>query len=176
MTPYGGCRFGSLTRNCSIQKSPTSIIFLPALLPDQSPRLCFSSALWRRQSLGLISTCSAGCHRPNPAARKGARCKRRGSSSSFSNGGIGVELHLPPCDMYHSRGRDMASQSAERVRKRRDALRRAGLRSVQILVPDTSDAAFVAECHRQALALRNDSHQAEILDWIERAADRSGWE
>jgi hypothetical protein len=70
----------------------------------------------------------------------------------------------------------MASQSAERVRKRRDALRRAGLRPVQLWVPDTRDAAFVAECRRQALALRNDPHEAEILDWIERAADRTGWE
>ena len=70
----------------------------------------------------------------------------------------------------------MASQSAERVRKRRDALRRAGLRPVQLWVPDTRDAAFVAECRRQALTLRNDPHEAEILDWIERAADRTGWE
>ena len=70
----------------------------------------------------------------------------------------------------------MASQSAERVRKRRDALRRAGLRPVQLWVPDTRDAAFVNECRRQALALRNDPHEAEILDWIERAADRTGWE
>ena len=70
----------------------------------------------------------------------------------------------------------MASQSAGRVRKRRDALRRAGLRPVQLWVPDTRDAAFVDECRRQALALRNDPYEAEILDWIERAADRTGWE
>ena len=41
---------------------------------------------------------------------------------------------------------------------------------------EIADAVFVAECRRQALALRNDPHEAEILDWIERAADRTGWE
>ena len=69
----------------------------------------------------------------------------------------------------------MAS-SAERVKQHRAGLRRAGLRPVQLWVPDTRDAVFVAECRRQALALRNDPHEAEILDWIERAADRTGWE
>ena len=38
----------------------------------------------------------------------------------------------------------------ERVRKRRDALRAAGLRPIQIWVPDTRRAGFSEECRRQA--------------------------
>jgi mRNA interferase MazF len=38
---------------------------------------------------------------------------------------------------------------AERVRRRRDKLRAAGLRPVQIWVPDTSAPGFAEECRRQ---------------------------
>lgn len=44
-----------------------------------------------------------------------------------------------------------------RVRKRRSALRKAGLRPVQIWVPDSRRPDFAAECRRQArLAARAD--------------------
>lgn len=45
----------------------------------------------------------------------------------------------------------MVMSIAERVRKRRDALRAAGLRPVQIWVPDTSRPGFAEECRRQSL-------------------------
>jgi len=38
----------------------------------------------------------------------------------------------------------------QRVQKRRDALRAAGLRPIQIWVPDTRRPGFAEECHRQA--------------------------
>jgi L-alanine-DL-glutamate epimerase-like enolase superfamily enzyme len=38
----------------------------------------------------------------------------------------------------------------ERVQKRRDALRAAGLRPIQIWVPDTRRPGFAEECRRQA--------------------------
>jgi len=44
----------------------------------------------------------------------------------------------------------MARLGSERVRKRRDALRAAGMRPVQIWVPDTRRAGFADECRRQA--------------------------
>ncbi|MFC3072129.1 antitoxin MazE family protein [Shinella pollutisoli] len=44
----------------------------------------------------------------------------------------------------------MASTVSERVRKRRDALRAAGLRPVQIWLPDTRTPGFAEECRRQA--------------------------
>jgi hypothetical protein len=44
----------------------------------------------------------------------------------------------------------MSAPLNERVCKRRDALRAAGLRPIQIWVPDTRSAGFAAECQRQA--------------------------
>lgn len=44
----------------------------------------------------------------------------------------------------------MATPVGDRVRKRRDALRLAGLRPVQIWVPDTRVPGFVEECRRQS--------------------------
>ena len=45
----------------------------------------------------------------------------------------------------------MSTPSRERVRKRRDAMRAAGLRPVQIWVPDTRRPGFAEECRRQAM-------------------------
>lgn len=68
----------------------------------------------------------------------------------------------------------MAS-TAERVKQHRDGLRRAGLRPVQIWVPDTRKAGFADECRRQSRMLQNDPHERETLDWLESAADKEGW-
>lgn len=47
----------------------------------------------------------------------------------------------------------MPTPVTQRVQKRRDALRAAGLRPVQIWVPDTRRPGFVDECRRQARAV-----------------------
>ena len=44
----------------------------------------------------------------------------------------------------------MPTPTSERVQKRRDALRAAGLRPVQMWMPDTRRPGFAAECGRQA--------------------------
>jgi hypothetical protein len=50
-----------------------------------------------------------------------------------------------------------------RVRKRRDALRAAGLRPVQIWVPDTRRPGFAEECRRQSqLVAEADAHDVEL--------------
>jgi hypothetical protein len=69
----------------------------------------------------------------------------------------------------------MGSNVAQRVKKHRDALRAAGLRPVQIWVPDTRRRDFAEECRRQSRALRDDRHETDILEWIEEAADTEGW-
>jgi hypothetical protein len=71
----------------------------------------------------------------------------------------------------------MASRAsiAQRVRKHRLALRAAGLRPVQIWVPDTRSARFATECRKQCLALRRGRSEADVLDWLTRAADTDGW-
>lgn len=47
----------------------------------------------------------------------------------------------------------MPTPISQRVQKRRDALRAAGLRPVQIWVPDTRRPGFAEECRRQSLAV-----------------------
>ena len=44
---------------------------------------------------------------------------------------------------------------AERVARRRAKLRAAGLRPVQLWLPDTRAAEFVAECRRQSRLIRD---------------------
>lgn len=64
-----------------------------------------------------------------------------------------------------------------RVQKRRDALRMAGLRPVQIWVPDTRRPGFAEECDRQcrlvAQADRADTAMQQFMD--EASADVDGW-
>jgi len=45
----------------------------------------------------------------------------------------------------------MSTPVGERVRKHREQLRAAGLRPVQIWVPDTRQPGFAEECRRQSL-------------------------
>jgi hypothetical protein len=54
----------------------------------------------------------------------------------------------------------MAKALNERVQQRRDAMRAAGLRPLQIWVPDSRKAGFSAECRRQSLIIA----QAEAAD------------
>lgn len=44
----------------------------------------------------------------------------------------------------------MPTPVSDRVRKRRDAMRAAGLRPIQIWVPDTRRPGFAEECRRQS--------------------------
>jgi hypothetical protein len=70
----------------------------------------------------------------------------------------------------------MRSNISVRVQKHRAALREAGLRPVQIWVPDTRRAGFAEECRRQSRLLQGDAHERETADWLEAAADREGWQ
>jgi hypothetical protein len=66
---------------------------------------------------------------------------------------------------------------AERVAKYRASMRAAGMRPIQIWVPDTTAPGFAEECRRQSKLIANDhAHEKEIMDWIEQVADREGWE
>lgn len=67
---------------------------------------------------------------------------------------------------------------AVRVQKRRDALRKAGLRPVQIWVPDTRATGFEEECRRQArLVAEADRQDPELASFLDASiADLEGWE
>lgn len=71
----------------------------------------------------------------------------------------------------------MATPVALRVQKRRSALRMAGLRPVQIWVPDTRRPDFAAECKRQSkLVSKSDSADLEMLEFMDQAlSDTAGW-
>ncbi len=64
-----------------------------------------------------------------------------------------------------------------RVQKHREALRRAGLRPVQIWVPDTRRAGFAEECRRQCrLAAQADMADTDMQQFMDEAlADVEGW-
>lgn len=69
----------------------------------------------------------------------------------------------------------MSTSSTVRVRKHRAILRKAGLRPVQIWVPDTRRAGFAQECRRQSLLLQADEQERETADWLEATGVREGW-
>jgi len=64
-----------------------------------------------------------------------------------------------------------------RVQKHRDALRMAGLRPVQIWVPDTRRPDFVEECRRQChLVAQADMADESMQKFMDEAlADVDGW-
>ncbi len=62
-----------------------------------------------------------------------------------------------------------------RVQKHRAQLRAAGLRPIQIWVPDTRQSSFAEECLRQSLLLRNDPHESEIHEWLDEVRDTKDW-
>jgi hypothetical protein len=72
----------------------------------------------------------------------------------------------------------MPTPTAVRVQKRRDAMRMAGLRPVQIWVPDTRRPDFADECRRQSrLVAQADQRDGALDQFMEDAlADIDGWE
>jgi len=68
----------------------------------------------------------------------------------------------------------------QRVQKRRDALRAAGLRPVRIWAPDTRRPEFTNECHRQArLVAAADAGDRELHELLDAAladiVDKTEW-
>lgn len=65
-----------------------------------------------------------------------------------------------------------------RVQKHRDALRRAGLRPLQIWVPDTRRPDFAQKCRRQCrLVAQADLADRSMQQFMDDAlADLDGWE
>ena len=60
-------------------------------------------------------------------------------------------------------------QPGDRVRRYRDRMRAAGLRPIQIWVPDTRSAIFRDEAHRQSLAVAQSAdadHDQAFIDAV----------
>lgn len=66
----------------------------------------------------------------------------------------------------------MSTPGTHRVKKHRDALRAAGMRPVQIWVPDTRQPGFTAECARQAgLVASADRQDRDLAEFMNAALD-----
>jgi hypothetical protein len=65
--------------------------------------------------------------------------------------------------------------TSERVQQHRQRLRRAGLRPIQLWVPDTRSPGFAEECRRQSSVLSDDPQERDTLEWLQSVADDDGW-
>ncbi len=62
------------------------------------------------------------------------------------------------------------------VQRYRDRMKRAGLRLVQLWVPDTRARGFADECRRQSrAAARQRRAENEVMAWIDETRDPSAW-
>lgn len=74
--------------------------------------------------------------------------------------------------MGSSRAKSRArSAVAERVHKHRSALRAAGLRPIQIWVPDVRSKSFATQARKQSLAVARSPQEQDDLVFIESIAD-----
>ena len=64
----------------------------------------------------------------------------------------------------------MSKTPAEKMRDYRQRLRKAGMRPLQIWVPDVSAPDFAAKARRQSQRVSNSRSEREALDFIEAAA------
>lgn len=60
---------------------------------------------------------------------------------------------------------------ARRVQKHRRSLRAAGLRPIQIWVPDVRSKSFAVQARRQSLAIARSAQEQDDLAFIESIAD-----
>ena len=63
------------------------------------------------------------------------------------------------------------SSVANRVHKHRSALRAAGLRPIQIWVPDVRSKSFATQARKQSLAISTSAQEQDDLAFIESIAD-----
>jgi len=70
----------------------------------------------------------------------------------------------------------MSSPTTQRGQKHRDALRAAGMRPVQIWVPDTRRERLALECKHQSLLIKHDPLEVDLQNWLQAVADTAGWQ
>jgi Protein of unknown function (DUF3018) len=67
-----------------------------------------------------------------------------------------------------------SNSSRNKVRDHRKRLRQQGLRPIQIWVPDMRSPFFVAEAHRQSLAVASSAQGKEDQEFIDTISDWGG--
>jgi hypothetical protein len=66
--------------------------------------------------------------------------------------------------------------SRDKVRAHRERMRRRGMRSIQIWVPDVRSDDFVSKAHRQSIAVSTSPLAEDDQDFIDAIGERDGGE
>jgi hypothetical protein len=68
------------------------------------------------------------------------------------------------------------NSTARSVHRYRTKMKRAGLRLVQLWIPDTRARGFAEECRRQSLvASKHRRAEKQVLSWLDETRDTEGW-
>jgi hypothetical protein len=68
------------------------------------------------------------------------------------------------------------NSTARSVQRYRKKMRRAGLRLVQLWIPDTRARGFAKECRRQSrTASKRQGAEKQVLTWLDETRDTQGW-
>ena len=70
----------------------------------------------------------------------------------------------------------MGLNSAHKMRQYRDRLKAAGLRPIQLWVPDIRSQKIIDEVRKQSIRVSSDSQEPRIMDFVESVMDHDGWE
>ncbi len=65
----------------------------------------------------------------------------------------------------------MASPTNERVRRHREQMRAAGMRPLQIWVPDVNAPGFAEEAHRQSVLVAQSAHAEDDQRFVDEVSD-----
>jgi Antitoxin MazE-like len=70
----------------------------------------------------------------------------------------------------------MALNSAQKMRQYRERMKAAGLRPIQLWVPDVRSQKIIDEVRKQSILVSSDSQEPCIMDIVESVMDHEGWE
>jgi len=70
----------------------------------------------------------------------------------------------------------MAHNPAQKMRQYRERMKAAGLRPIQLWVPDVRSQKIIDEVRKQSILVSSDSQEPRIMDIVESVMDHEGWE
>jgi hypothetical protein len=70
----------------------------------------------------------------------------------------------------------MGLNSAQKMRQYRNRMKAAGLRPIQLWVPDVRSRKIVEEVRKQSIRVSSDPREGTVMDFVESVMDREGWE
>ena len=70
----------------------------------------------------------------------------------------------------------MGLNSAQKMRKYRDRLKAAGLRPIQLAIPDIRSPKIIDEVRKQSIRVSSDSRESHLMDFVESVMEDEGWE